>query len=295
MNRIIFILATVMFLSMNMVYAKPITYTFTGTASGNVDGTVFSNSNVTFTAYADTQNVLFDGANVYYVIPSSAMIDIAGIGSGRLTGDILVYNLQAFNYSFAGLQQDDLDIVIVEGLELETYDLKTSFGPLSYGYLDTYRLSGLSTAMGTVVFNSSGNFAFQAETQGGGCIDSDNDGIDDCFDYCPYEDSTGLDADGDGCIDSFSGLTDTLQALFTQEIMDSALKNSLTKQVMNAQAIANKNNICAAVNKLEALNKEVNAQRGKKLSDESANLIVTYKNSLIIQLLNRLPEGEPCR
>jgi hypothetical protein len=296
MNRTIFILlAAVICLSMNTVYAKPITYTYTGTASGNVNGTVFSNSNVTITAYADTQNVLFDGVNLFNVIPSSTIIEIAGIGSGKLTGDILVYNLQAYNYSFAGLLQDTIDIVIVEDPDLELYDLTTSFGPLAYGYLSIYGSAELLTTMGTVTLDSSGNFTFQAETLGTGCGDSDNDGIDDCLDYCPYEDSTGLDADGDGCIDSFSGLTGRLQTLFTQEMIERTLQNSLTIKVMNAQAMADKNNTCAAVNKLEALKKEVNAQRGKKVADESANLIVTYDNSLIIQLLNGLPAGETCR
>src|SRR5210317_1221553 len=111
-----------------------------------------------------------------------------------------------------------MDVVIVDSPTLATYDLKTSFGPLSFGYL-SQGLPDIPTTMGTVVFNSTGDFTFQAETQGAGC--------DDCIDYCPNEDSTGLDADSDGCIDSFSGLSDTLQTLFAEGMIDSTLENSL--------------------------------------------------------------------
>ena len=59
MNRIIFILVVMIFLSTNIVNAEPINYTFTGTATGSVDSAFFSNAEVTFTVFADTENVLF--------------------------------------------------------------------------------------------------------------------------------------------------------------------------------------------------------------------------------------------
>ena len=65
MNRILFILAVTMFLGTSIVNAEPINYTFTGTATGSVDGAVFSNADVTITVSADTDNVLFDGYNVH--------------------------------------------------------------------------------------------------------------------------------------------------------------------------------------------------------------------------------------
>jgi hypothetical protein len=198
MNRILFVLAVTMLLSTNIVNAEPINYTFTGTATGSVDGAVFSNADVTITVSADTENVLFDGYNVFNVIPSSTMINIAGIGSGTFTGEVAVFNQQAFNYSFAGLQQDNMDIVTVESLDLETYDLKTSIGPLSPGYLSIYFSLNIPTTMGTVVINSSGDFTFQAEVQIIENIDSDNDGVLDADDAC---DNTPLGeaVDEEGC------------------------------------------------------------------------------------------------
>jgi hypothetical protein len=37
--------------------------------------------------------------------------------------------------------------------------------------------------------------------------DTDGDGIPDDEDSCPFEDATGFDVDGNGCIDSIGGLT----------------------------------------------------------------------------------------
>lgn len=184
MNRMLSILGVTIFLCLNIAHAKPINYTFSGKATGNVDGVVFSNAEVTITADADTDNVLFDGYNVFYVVPSSAKVAIAGIGSGALTRKITVFNLQAYNYSFAGVQQDYMDIVTVEGLELELYDLKASFGPLPYGYISTAGSLAVPTTMGTVVFNSSGEFTFQADLMDTGNNDSDNDGVPDPDDDC---------------------------------------------------------------------------------------------------------------
>jgi hypothetical protein len=184
MKRILFILAVTMLLGTSIVNAEPINYTFTGTATGSVNGAVFSSADVTITASADSANVLFDGYNIYQVIPSSAMINIAGIGSGTLTSGIVVFNQQAFNYSFAGLQQDYMDIVTVEGLELETYDLKTSIGPLSPGYLSIYGSLNIPTTMGTVVISSSGDFTFQADVQNVVNVDNDSDGVLDANDAC---------------------------------------------------------------------------------------------------------------
>ncbi|KPK01412.1 MAG: hypothetical protein AMK71_05745 [Nitrospira bacterium SG8_35_4] len=77
-----------------------------------------------------------------------------------------------------------MDIVTVEGLELEMYDLKTPFGPLSPGYLSIYGSLDIPTTMGTVVINSSGDFTFQAEVQEVVNSDSDNDGVLDEDDAC---------------------------------------------------------------------------------------------------------------
>jgi hypothetical protein len=118
--------------------------------------------------------------------------------------------------------------------------------------------------------------------------DSDGDGIPDDQDACPYEDATGFDTDEDGCIDSLTGLNDMLEKLVDEGIIADELKNSLLSKVANAEKSADKENIDAAINKLEALTNEINAQTGKKISEEAALEIVEYTNSIISWLMTQL-------
>ena len=52
--------------------------------------------------------------------------------------------------------------------------------------------------------------------------------------------------------------------------------------------------VCAAINKLEALKNEINAQRGKKISNEAANEVIAYTDSVIAYFLSKLSDGESC-
>ena len=124
--------------------------------------------------------------------------------------------------------------------------------------------------------------------------DDDNDGILDINDNCPFEDSNGFDADNDGCVDNFRGLTDVINILVTEGIIDENLANPLITKVENAEKSATKDNICAAVNQLEALKNQIEAKRGNPLSDEVADKIIQYTNNIIFKLLVKLPEGESC-
>lgn len=125
--------------------------------------------------------------------------------------------------------------------------------------------------------------------------DSDGDLVPDCVDSCPDEDATGLDANNDGCIDNIGGLNQLIQTLVAEGVsIDQQLQNSLLSKVENAQKSADKENICAAVNQLQAFKNEVNAQRDKKISNDAADLVITYVNNVIAGLLDQLPPGESC-
>ena len=125
--------------------------------------------------------------------------------------------------------------------------------------------------------------------------DTDGDGIPDDQDACPDEDATDFDADGDGCIDSISGLAALVQTLVDEEVIDQQMQNSLLSKIKNASQSADKENICVVVNQLEALMSQVNAQRGKKISEEAADQVITYAQSVINWYLDQLPEGETCQ
>lgn len=124
--------------------------------------------------------------------------------------------------------------------------------------------------------------------------DADGDGVPDSQDACPDENAFGFDVDGDGCIDSTSGLGTIIGTLVQEGVIAPELQTSLMAKVNNAENSATKGNICTAVNQLGALKNQVNAQRGKKISDEAANRIITYTNSVIAHLLSQLPPGMSC-
>ena len=118
--------------------------------------------------------------------------------------------------------------------------------------------------------------------------DADGDGIPDDVDACPEEDATGFDTDQDGCIDNLTGLNNMLETLVNQGVIDTVLKNSLLSKVLTAEKSADKENIDAAINKLEALIHEINAQRGKKISEDAAAELIVYTESIINWLSNQL-------
>ncbi len=140
----------------------------------------------------------------------------------------------------------------------------------------------------------------QTDTDGDGIGDAceeeeDGDGILDVADACALEDATGFDADADGCIDSLGALPGVLDTLVTEGIIDPIMQNSLTAKLDNAEASVDQESICAAVNQLEAFQHQIEAQRGKTISDDAATLLIDFADNIIVQLLLGLPDGESCR
>jgi hypothetical protein len=139
----------------------------------------------------------------------------------------------------------------------------------------------------------------QADLDGDGAgdacdADDDGDGVADAADECPNENAMGFDADGDGCIDSFDGLINLVDTLVAEGVISQEMRNSLVAKVQNAHTSSDSANICAAVNELNALRNQIQAQRGKKISAEAADLLIAYVSNLVGQLLSRLPAGESC-
>jgi len=138
------------------------------------------------------------------------------------------------------------------------------------------------------------HFAKYAQLIGPIADDSDGDGVPDDVDLCLTEDATGFDVNGDGCIDSIGGLDGMINTLVQQGVIPPELQTSLLAKIENAGKSADKDNICAAINQLEAFKNQVNAQRGNKISDEAADEISAYADSVIAYLLSQLPSGESC-
>lgn len=115
--------------------------------------------------------------------------------------------------------------------------------------------------------------------------DDDNDGLNDVNDSCPFENATGLDADMDGCIDTFEGLAGVVGTDVSNGIIGRNLSEPLISKIENAEKSSAKGNICAAVNQLGAFKNQIEAKRGKGLSGEIADQLIQYANNIITQVL----------
>jgi hypothetical protein len=125
----------------------------------------------------------------------------------------------------------------------------------------------------------------QLDTDGDGSGDAcdpddDNDGIPDAEDLCPLENPQGLDANLDGCTDTVCDLASVIQSLGLHH----GIENSLVQKASNACAKFSEGNTKAAINMLNAFINEVEAQRGKKISEEDAGMLIQFAQNAISQM-----------
>ena len=124
--------------------------------------------------------------------------------------------------------------------------------------------------------------------------DTDGDGVEGSLDVCPQENATGFDADSDGCIDSTAGLSQMLMTLVESGVIDETMSSSLSKKIDNAGKSVDKENLCAAINQLEAFKNQVTAQTGKKISPEATSSLLQYADSLILYFNSQMDSGGTC-
>jgi hypothetical protein len=122
------------------------------------------------------------------------------------------------------------------------------------------------------------------ESPGGG--DSDGDGVPDEEDLCPLENPEGLDANLDGCTDRICDLAEVVQSLGIHH----GIENSLVHKASNSCDKFNRGSITAAVNMLNGFINAVEAQRGKKISEEDADMLIQFVRNAILALLKELDD-----
>ena len=118
----------------NVAFCSPIVFTFTGTATGTLGGTAFTNASFTVSSLADTSQVSLVGST-YQVQASSSSVSIAGFATAAFNGP-----------TYWGSPQGSSDIIFgnsaisgatgllgITKVELLTYDLKSAIGPLFSG------------------------------------------------------------------------------------------------------------------------------------------------------------------
>ncbi len=114
-------------------------------------------------------------------------------------------------------------------------------------------------------------------------LDTDGDGVQDNVDKCPLEDATGLDANLDGCKDTIEDLIEVTQSFNLKEGVSTSLV-SILQQAQGALQLANEGSVPSATARLGAFRNLVEAQRGKALTDEQADLLVAMVDNVLAQL-----------
>ncbi|MBS0321577.1 MAG: hypothetical protein JSR18_13615 [Proteobacteria bacterium] len=134
--------------------AAVITYTFSGTASGTLGSTPFTNAAFTASAQADSTAAVVTSPGTYCNNTGPVTITIAGVGTTTTTGANLLFSNQSGpvwgfeNGTCAAFNVDWLD---VQDPNAATYNLDTAVGP-STG-VPTYAGSIL-TAAGTLTLTT---------------------------------------------------------------------------------------------------------------------------------------------
>lgn len=114
--------------------AAPSSYIVTGTAVGTLGGTDFAGA-LTVTITGDTDDIVSNVAGTRHTNETiGTVIDIPGLGSFSVTGDDYLFVRQAsdtIGYGVNGLPVC-CDIIQFSGPAFDTYDLRTSLGPLAF-------------------------------------------------------------------------------------------------------------------------------------------------------------------
>jgi hypothetical protein len=111
-------------------------------------------------------------------------------------------------------------------------------------------------------------------------LDSDGDGLPDNVDACPTQNPHGLDADHDGCTDTAAGLRNLVAGAPASGIAINT-RTSLLAKVDAAISSLARGNKKAANGQLQLFISEVQAQRGKKIATQTADLLIAYTRNVI--------------
>jgi hypothetical protein len=141
---ILLIITVISVIVVNPVQANPVTFSFTGEGSGNIDSTTFTDSVFEVLIHADTDDVQPFPSPVGPDPDAPCILDLSGtitvlLDGGRVpTIGTFVESLYVFNnqrssvVGFGDSVYDDLiDLNHVADGGLDTYDLTTSFGPIT--------------------------------------------------------------------------------------------------------------------------------------------------------------------
>jgi len=91
----------------------------------------------------------------------------------------------------------------------------------------------------------------------------------------------------DGCIDTIDDMGSVIEELNLPEGTESSLQSKISnamKSVEKGNKGAAINQLKAFINQLKAFINQVNAQKGKKIPEHDADMLISYVNNVIDQL-----------
>ena len=139
--------------------ASPIVYTFSGKATGTLNGVAFTSAPITVDASGDTTGVTRSTGGYYCNNLTRAAFNIAGVGSGTVTDPLGIFDNPSVNA--VGIQRGcgGLDWMDIYHSAFGTYALATAIGPVT----GTPLIQGIvSTSAGMLAISSSQISTFQA-------------------------------------------------------------------------------------------------------------------------------------
>ena len=155
-------------LASGVVWATPIEFIHTGTGSGTIGATSFTNAAFTITEFSDTSSRQSCGGGCFFIDDAVATIAISGVGTFTfLTGTRTFVNqaISLIGFSRAGAGGLDLFNGPANAV-FATYDLTTSLGPISgTASLLQWLVSPVLTSGGQLIFaNGTSDATFTAIT-----------------------------------------------------------------------------------------------------------------------------------
>ncbi len=137
--------------------ATPIEFIFTGTGTGAIDGSGFSDAAFTITEYSNTNDIQSCGNNCAFIDATSTVISIDGVGSfDFITGTRTFNNSGRVGFSRgSNYGSSDLYDIFEVGPD---YDLASAIGPVS-GFADLLQWGTSVETSGGVLFFANQNTA----------------------------------------------------------------------------------------------------------------------------------------
>ncbi len=180
--------------------AVPITYLLSGTGSGTVAGTPFTDAAYVIRADGDTENVTiyitsfpFPAGHTVAVATVTVTMEIAGIGTAALSGASTLANT-ATNYPPGLTLTVGLPSPMLRVGDMLSYEMQSSFGPLVLAGPPILSQVAQPSGLGDIILDSSSAVTFEAITTCGNgmldageeCDDGNTSSADCCAPSCQF-------------------------------------------------------------------------------------------------------------